>query len=221
MCNLFNFPGGLAHCHDDIREGLVRTVRMVLHEKFPSLATEGFMSLISAPPVLYITSSTYTDVANYVCTQLGLPTSAVRLVGTIVFTHGIHYKTAEMTATSHISQSFPPLIKCVFIWYYRRLVSPEEDVADGCEAFQKIIDQDKNDGKTPLICIANVHSTLFQKQNVMKLQVFHRIILIPGFFTWNIENLKNSFLLKNEGHLVLGFLGSIRMNSVMPCGGMW
>ena len=110
MCNLFNFPGGLAHCHDDIREGLVRTVRMVLHEKFPSLATEGFMSLVSAPPVLYITSSTYTDVANYVCTQLGLPTSAVRLVGNIVFTHGIHYKTAEMTAISHISQSVPPLI---------------------------------------------------------------------------------------------------------------
>ena len=29
MCDLFSFPDGQAHCHDDIREGLVRTVRMV------------------------------------------------------------------------------------------------------------------------------------------------------------------------------------------------
>ena len=40
MCDIFNFPDGLAHCHDDIREGLVRTARMVLHENYPDLATE-------------------------------------------------------------------------------------------------------------------------------------------------------------------------------------
>ena len=98
MCDLFNFPDGLAHCHDDIREGLVRTVRMVLHDKYPDLATEvsilahssiflyfyyfnfskGFLALSSAPPVLYITSSTYAEVAQYVCTQLGLPASTIR-----------------------------------------------------------------------------------------------------------------------------------------------
>merc|ERR1711892_1211660 len=49
MCDIFNFPEGLAHCHDDIREGLVRTVRMVLHDKYPDLATEGFLALSSAP----------------------------------------------------------------------------------------------------------------------------------------------------------------------------
>ena len=78
MCDIFNFPDGLAHCHDDIREGLVRTARMVLHDNYPELATEGFLALSSAPPVLYITSSTYAEVAQYVCTQLGLPTSTIR-----------------------------------------------------------------------------------------------------------------------------------------------
>ena len=60
MCDLFNFSAGgqagQAHCHDDIREGLVRTVRMVLHSKYPNLVTDGFMALSSSPPVLYITS---------------------------------------------------------------------------------------------------------------------------------------------------------------------
>ena len=35
MCDLFSFPDGQAHCHDDIREGLVRTVRMVRTEEHP------------------------------------------------------------------------------------------------------------------------------------------------------------------------------------------
>ena len=92
MCDIFKFPSGLAHCHDDIREGLVRVARMVLHQKYPQLATEvgsndvpalnycfqGFLALTSSPPVLYITSSTYAEVAGYVCTQLGLPASTIR-----------------------------------------------------------------------------------------------------------------------------------------------
>eukprot|EP00092_Neocalanus_flemingeri_P014901 GFUD01016093.1.p1 GENE.GFUD01016093.1~~GFUD01016093.1.p1 ORF type:complete len:800 (+),score=220.63 GFUD01016093.1:61-2460(+) len=128
MCDLFNFPGGLAHCHDDIREGLVRTVRMVLHDNYPDLATEGFLALTPAPPVLYITSSTYAEVAQYVCTQLGLPSSTIRYV------------------------------------------SPNEEDVTGFESFQKALDADKEAGKTPLMCIANVHSTIFQKQTVTKLQ---------------------------------------------------
>jgi len=128
MCDIFNFPEGLAHCHDDIREGLVRTARMVLHQNYPDLATEGFLALISSPPVLYITSSTYAEVAQYVCTQLGLPSSTIRFV------------------------------------------SPSEEDVTGFESFQKVVDADKAAGRTPLMCVANVHSTLFQKQTVSKLQ---------------------------------------------------
>jgi len=128
MCDIFKFPQGLAHCHDDIREGLVRVARMVLHQKYPQLATEGFLALTSSPPVLYITSSTYAEVAGYVCTQLGLPASTIRYV------------------------------------------SPSEEDVTGFESFQAVLEADKVAGLTPLMCVANVHSTLFQKQTVTKLQ---------------------------------------------------
>jgi len=128
MCDIFKFPQGLAHCHDDIREGLVRVARMVLHQKYPQLATEGFLALTSSPPVLYITSSTYAEVAGYVCTQLGLPASTIRYV------------------------------------------SPSEEDVTGFESFQAVLEADKVAGLTPLMCVANVHSTLFQKQTVTQLQ---------------------------------------------------
>ena len=51
MCDLFHFPDGLAHCHDDIREGLVRVVRLVLHTNYPDLVSDGFVALASSPPV--------------------------------------------------------------------------------------------------------------------------------------------------------------------------
>ena len=129
-CELFRFPGGLAHCHDDIREGLVRTVRLVLHSTFPELATQGFIALAAAPPVIYITSATYSEVAEFVCQQLGLPLSSARLV--------------------------PP------------------DPAHGFTAFQAALAEDRAAGRTPLCCVANVHSTLFQQQSVCELQAVCR-----------------------------------------------
>ena len=130
MCDLFNFPDGQAHCHDDIREGLVRTVRMVLHDKYPSLVTDGFLAMASSPPVLYITSRTYTEVGQYVCTQLGLPASTIRYV-----------------------------------------CGGDEEQSVGLEMFQAALDEDIAGGRTPLMCVANVHSTIFQRQSVAKLQV--------------------------------------------------
>ena len=140
MCDLFNFPEGQAHCHDDIREGLVRTVRMVLHDKYPTLLTDGFLAMTSSPPVLYITSRTYTEVGQYVCTQLGLPSSTIRYV-----------------------------------------CGGDEDQSVGLEMFQAALDEDIAGGRTPLMCVANVHSTIFQKQSVAKLQVCNaKIPKIPS-----------------------------------------
>ena len=98
MCDLFHFPDGLAHCHDDIREGLVRVVRLVLNVNYPNLISDGFIALAASPPVrtcccivdgsinkprirqvVYITSATYSEVAQYVCSQLNLPSSTIRL----------------------------------------------------------------------------------------------------------------------------------------------
>ena len=53
MCDLFHFPEGLAHCHDDIREGLVRVVRLVLHTNYPNLTSDGFVALAASPPVSF------------------------------------------------------------------------------------------------------------------------------------------------------------------------
>jgi len=128
MCNLFHFPDGLAHCHDDIREGLVRTVRLVLHSQYPTLAQEGFLALANKPPVVYITSATYSEVAQYVCSQLSLPPSTVKFVSS----------------------------------------SEEEDT--GFSSFQRTIEEDRASGKTPLMCIANVHSNLFQRNSVSQLR---------------------------------------------------
>lgn len=41
---------------------------------------EGFAALSGSPPVIYITTTTYLEVAQYVCIQLGLPKSSVRYV---------------------------------------------------------------------------------------------------------------------------------------------
>merc|ERR1719189_2591782 len=127
MCDLFHFPDGLAHCHDDIREGLVRVVRLVLNVNYPNLISEGFIALAASPPVVYITSATYSEVAQYVCSQLNLPSSTIRFI------------------------------------------SPCEDDTTSFASFKKTIEEDKAAGKKPLMCIANVHSTLFQKHSVSEL----------------------------------------------------
>lgn len=127
LSRLFHFPGGLAHCHDSIREGLVRTVQMVLHHSYPDLQEEGFAALASSPPVIYITTTTYLEVATYICIQLGLPKSTVRLV------------------------------------------SPQDE-EDNFQSFRAALAADREQGRRPLFCLANVHSTLFHRQNVTALQ---------------------------------------------------
>ena len=84
LSKLMHFPGSSSHCHDDIREGLVRTVRMVLHNTYPTLSEDGFNVLQSSPPVIYITTSTYQDAAEYICVQLGLPRSTVRFIHSFI-----------------------------------------------------------------------------------------------------------------------------------------
>ena len=83
VCHLFRFTDGAAFCHDDTREGLVKITRMALHQHYPKMSQDGFEALFSRPPVIYLTSNTYVDIAHYVCMQLGLPLSTVSL--TFVF----------------------------------------------------------------------------------------------------------------------------------------
>ncbi len=100
LSKLMHFPGSSSHCHDDIREGLVRTVRMVLHNTYPTLSEDGFNVLQSSPPVIYITTSTYQDAAEYICVQLGLPRSTVR------FIHSLFYPLIQSLLFNSFSYAF-------------------------------------------------------------------------------------------------------------------
>lgn len=117
ITSLFRFVDGAAFCHDDTREGLVKITRMSLHKHYPKMGQDGFEALFSRPPVIYLTSSTYVDIAHYVCLQLGLPQSTVRVL------------------------------------------RPDIDKENGIEA---VFNEDKAAGRLPILCIANVHSSLFQ-----------------------------------------------------------
>lgn len=128
MSSLLHFPDSAAHCHDDIREGLVRTVRLVMHRRYPGLEVDGFVAMVAVgPPVMYITTSSYLEAAEYICLQLALPKSTIKLV------------------------------------------TPSEN-SENFDWLQQIIKTDKENGLVPLICIANVHSSLFINESVTKLQ---------------------------------------------------
>lgn len=80
MCTLFHFDNGAAFCHDDTREGLVKIARMALLKHYPKMATDGFEALYSRPPIIYLTSNTYVEIGHYVCLQLGLPLSSIKVL---------------------------------------------------------------------------------------------------------------------------------------------
>ena len=168
ICDLFGFPEGQAHCHDDIREGLVRTVRMVLHTRYPDLSSEGFLALTKSPPVIYITSGTYAEVASYVCNHLNLPTSTIRCI---------------------ISEE----------------EKPRED--DGWNFFSSVIEEDLAAGRTPLMCVANVHSTIFQTHSVAKLKVsyiFNDPVQYLNGFHFQHLCMEKGLWLHLEGHALSG-----------------
>ena len=110
----------------------MRTGRMVLHTRYPDLSSEGFLALSKSPPVIYITSGSYAEVACYGCNHLNVPTSTIRCI---------------------ISEE----------------EKPRED--DGWNFFSSVIEEDLAAGRTPLMCVANVHSTIFQTHSVAKLKV--------------------------------------------------
>ena len=129
MCSLFHFQDGAAFCHDDTREGLVRITRMALHKHYPKMCQDGFEALFSRPPVIYLTSGTYVEMGHYVCLQLGLPLSSIRVL--------------------------------------------RSDL-DKEEALEDIFNEDKAAGRLPILCIANVHSSLFQVSTFILIMILSK-----------------------------------------------
>lgn len=89
--------------------------------------------LLVRPPVIYLTSNTYLDTLQFVCRQLGLPLSTIKLLK----------------------------------------ISPEE-ASNPEQAVEKIITEDKAAGKLPILCVANVHSSLVQSADVCALESLFR-----------------------------------------------
>ena len=93
----------------------------------PRLTPFLYLFTFFRPPVIYLTSNTYLDIAHHVCLQLGLPLSTVRVLNS----NG----------------------------------SGVEATNGGIDAelkMEEIFNEDKAAGRLPTLCIANVHSSLFQ-----------------------------------------------------------
>ena len=79
------------------------------------------------PPVIYLTSNTYLDIAHHVCLQLGLPLSSVRV----------------------LNNTFSK-------------ADDDSGEVDAKLKMEEVFKEDKAAGRMPILCIANVHSSLFQ-----------------------------------------------------------
>ncbi|CAG0890439.1 unnamed protein product [Cyprideis torosa] len=82
LWDLFGFREGVVHFGDDLRDGLVRVVRLLLLRAYQNYATEGFQAFSAVPPAIYVSRTGRTAHAKYICTQIGLPLTCIREVPT-------------------------------------------------------------------------------------------------------------------------------------------
>ncbi|XP_063884036.1 pyridoxal-dependent decarboxylase domain-containing protein 1-like [Scylla paramamosain] len=80
VSRLFRHFESTAYIHEDVREGVVRVCRMLLHARYPRLASEGFQALYARPPVIYTSSTVRPGLPNHLANMLGLGSSCVRVV---------------------------------------------------------------------------------------------------------------------------------------------
>ncbi|CAG0920201.1 unnamed protein product [Notodromas monacha] len=79
---LFKYRSASSFFHEDSREGLLRISRMLMHSKYPEYKTKGFEAIIDSPPVIYVSSASRIGIGQYVCSQLGLPSTCLTVVPT-------------------------------------------------------------------------------------------------------------------------------------------
>lgn len=80
VSRLFRHFESTAYIHEDVREGVVRVCRMLLHARYPRLASEGFQALYARPPVIYTTSTARPGLPTHLANMLGLGSGCVRVV---------------------------------------------------------------------------------------------------------------------------------------------
>ncbi|XP_031567515.1 putative pyridoxal-dependent decarboxylase domain-containing protein 2 [Actinia tenebrosa] len=77
LSKLFSFENASACFHGHQWEGLERVCRLALLAKYPKYGTEGFTSLYTRPPVIYVSNACAPGLGQYLCSQLGLPQSSI------------------------------------------------------------------------------------------------------------------------------------------------
>ncbi|KAG7171412.1 Pyridoxal-dependent decarboxylase domain-containing protein 1-like [Homarus americanus] len=80
VSRLFRYFESTAYVHEDVREGVVRVCRMLLHTRYPKYKCDGYEALYARPPVLYTSSTVRPGLPQHIATMLGLGSGCVRVV---------------------------------------------------------------------------------------------------------------------------------------------
>lgn len=80
VSRLFRYFDSNVYIHEDIREGVVRVCRMLLHTRYPKYSTEGYEALYARPPVIYTSSTVRPGLPQHIAGMLGLGSGCVRVV---------------------------------------------------------------------------------------------------------------------------------------------
>ena len=57
LSRLFRMENATAYFDSDVMQGLVRVLRLVIHSKYPTFSTDGYLALQQKQPVIYINSA--------------------------------------------------------------------------------------------------------------------------------------------------------------------
>ncbi|KAK8728422.1 hypothetical protein OTU49_009288 [Cherax quadricarinatus] len=80
VSRLFRYFESTAYIHEDVREGVVRVCRMLLHTRYPKYTTDGYQALYARPPVIYTSSTVRPGLPQHIATMLGIGCGCVRVV---------------------------------------------------------------------------------------------------------------------------------------------
>ncbi|GAB6021047.1 hypothetical protein CHUAL_003682 [Chamberlinius hualienensis] len=80
ISRLFRFFDSSGCFHEEQWEGLVRLCRALIRLRYPKYDEDGFETLYSRPPVIYISAAMRNSLGKHLCNRLGLPRSSISLI---------------------------------------------------------------------------------------------------------------------------------------------
>ena len=110
LSRLFRMENASAHFDDDELQGLVRVLRLVLHSKIATFATDGYLALQQHQPVVYVNSACRSSLPLQLATQVSfiLPRYVIPVsVMKFCVIAGILLLTARSSAHKHRHAAAP------------------------------------------------------------------------------------------------------------------